>query len=95
MKSKANLLTIVIACFCCSLYSQSQNRDSLAAAMKLSFRPNILTQTNFSNQSYYTFDAKKLPLFCKIEHQLDKKTPMLIRFRLGSLDYVNGLEMKD
>lgn len=35
-----------------------------------------------------------LPLFCKIEYHLDKVLPIPIRFRLGSVDYVNWLEQK-
>jgi hypothetical protein len=35
-----------------------------------------------------------LPLFCKIEYHLDKVLPIPVRFRLGSVDYVNWLEQK-
>ena len=41
------------------------------------------------------FDADALPLFCKIEHKLSKKTNINLRMRLGSLDYVNMLEGKN
>ncbi len=41
------------------------------------------------------FDANKLPLFCKIEHKLSKKSNVNLRMRLGSLDYVNKLEGKN
>lgn len=41
------------------------------------------------------FDANKLPIFCKFEHQLKQKTNINLRMRLGSLDYVNKLEGKN
>jgi hypothetical protein len=41
------------------------------------------------------FDAKKLPIFCKIEHKLAKSSKINVMMRLGSLDYVNKLEGKN
>jgi hypothetical protein len=38
--------------------------------------------------------SNSLGLFCKKELQLDKITPVVFRFRLGSLDYVNWMEQK-
>jgi len=43
------------------------------------------------NPSYY---ANCLGFFCKKELQLEKVTTIPLRFRLGSLDYVNYLEQK-
>jgi hypothetical protein len=42
----------------------------------------------------YAFGVDKLPFFCKIEHQLAVKQPMMFKFRLGSVDYVDELEGK-
>lgn len=41
--------------------------------------------------SYY---ANNLGFICKKELQLDKITPLPIRLRLGSLEYVNWMEQK-
>ena len=40
------------------------------------------------------FKADELPVFCKAEHYIQKKSGINFRFRLGSVDYVNSLEGK-
>ena len=39
--------------------------------------------------------VEDLPLFCRIEHQIGKKLPLLFKFRLGSVEYVDWLEGKN
>ena len=41
------------------------------------------------------FDENQLPFFCKIEHKIEKTSPIALRFRLGDLNYVNMLENKN
>jgi hypothetical protein len=40
------------------------------------------------------WSAKDLPFFCRIEHDLGKKTRIPFKFRLGSVEYVDWLEGK-
>jgi hypothetical protein len=39
--------------------------------------------------------ADDLPFFCKIEHQMGKKMKTPVKFRLGSVEYVDWLEGKN
>ncbi len=59
----------------------------------LDFRPTWMTvgkQVNFKK-----FNPNNLPIFCKIEHQIEKTSKIGFRFRLGDLNYVNMLENKN
>lgn len=40
------------------------------------------------------WSAETLPFFCRIEHQWGKKVRIPIKFRLGSVEYVDWLEGK-
>lgn len=38
--------------------------------------------------------SESLPFFCRIEHDLGKKTRIPFKFRLGSVEYVDWMEGK-
>jgi hypothetical protein len=40
------------------------------------------------------WSAEALPFFCKIEHKWGKKSRIPLKFRLGSVEYVDWLEGK-
>lgn len=40
------------------------------------------------------FQVEDLPFFCRIEHKIGKKLPLLFKFRLGSVEYVDWMEGK-
>ncbi len=41
-----------------------------------------------------SFELKVQPFFCRIESQIERKSGIAARFRLGSVDYTNWLEGK-
>ncbi|GLR15712.1 hypothetical protein GCM10007940_03270 [Portibacter lacus] len=51
-----------------------------------------LSFQNSSMPLIYSYD--KLSLFCKFEEKVARNSNVNMRFRLGSLDYVNYLEQK-
>jgi hypothetical protein len=54
----------------------------------------ILTQIQFTNPVKISDYVSTLGVICRQEIKLDKITPLPVRFRLGSLDYVNWMERK-
>jgi hypothetical protein len=45
-------------------------------------------------QGLLRWSAEELPFFCRIEHKLARKAILPVKFRLGSVQYVDWLEGK-
>lgn len=54
----------------------------------------VINKYNLMNITKTSYYANHLGFFCQKELQLEKITNVPIRFRLGSLDYVNWMEGK-
>jgi len=90
-------------------FSEGKNMAELRAAVFSKERPRDL-QLFMPAPTFYSQDSKaipalnpvflpkwsseELPFFCKIEHNWGKKARLPLKFRLGSVEYVDWLEGK-
>ncbi|MCO6464056.1 MAG: hypothetical protein J5I52_07895 [Saprospiraceae bacterium] len=93
--NKTLLTCLLILSLPCVVMSQNSLSDSLKTPdinIRQVFKPVIrLDQDDVSIQKY---NSENLPIFCKMEYKFNKSSNINLRFRLGSLDYVNMLEKK-
>lgn len=80
--------------------SMAQVRMKLPDFSYFSFKPKSLSTPLSSLANVPQYQAPKLyayqdlAFFCRLEVKMDKASKMPVRFRLGSVDYVNRLEGK-
>jgi hypothetical protein len=70
-------------------FFQKKNTPTLRLATSPSATPTGLHPTFLPRWS-----ATDLPVFCRIEHEVARKLPVMVKFRLGSVEYVDWLEGK-
>lgn len=99
-RKKIRIIIVVYICLIgttVSLQAQySNNSNIIDSTYSLPIRMQIIdyklnqnSKFDFNN-SHYQYKA----FFCRLEDKMFKKTNKNIRFRLGSVDYVNKLESK-
>ncbi|MBK8515582.1 MAG: hypothetical protein IPL55_04615 [Saprospiraceae bacterium] len=72
---------------------QFSKNDTSNFVNMFDFKPSLF-ELKSKNVLVKKFDASTLPLFCKLEYQIESKSKVAFRFRLGDLNYVNMLENK-
>lgn len=99
-------LILLLLCTVLSVHSLSGQIKVPTASEKVRFeiKPLLLTHKSqkiveIEEQPRFAFVKKdhqyeNFAIFCKLEHKLQLKARIPIKFRLGTLDYVNKLEGK-
>lgn len=93
-----SILTSIIFCLTIVVMYGQASPDSVnvvKAWSKKDFlsKPNLL-QKEYNYLSYKPFKFNELAPFCKMEHFANKDAKFPVKFRLGSVDYVDQLESK-
>lgn len=96
MNTIKNTSLIIFLC----LFNHCAKGQVITQNLNKHFKSNILRidsvnlKKGFTGPYMKTFEAEKLPLFCRTEYKWSKLSGINVRMRLGSLDYVNKLEGK-
>lgn len=73
---------------------QTAGQTDKSGYVKSNFTILVLHKTPLTDLFIPKWQATDLPFFCKIEHKMGKRTPLPVKFRLGSVQYVDFLEGK-
>lgn len=73
-------------------FSSATSLENPPPSLNSIFKSN--TNANSNSNTYTAYRYCDLAFFCKIEVQLEKKTKFPVKFRLGTVDYVDYLEGK-
>ena len=86
------------------VYTKTKNSQVLKPFQKKPTKIYFSSLDNYSSNSFglknkpksipNTFDANKLPLFCKIEWKIQQASKLPVKFRLGELQQVEAKEGK-
>lgn len=98
MKAVVKNLSIILILFLGAEEVSAQMAFVTKKKFELKPMSNIaIVDTSIRYQSFIvpkTYSYDKLALFCKFEERVAQQSSINMRFRLGSLDYVNYLERK-
>lgn len=109
-KSSIKLLSFSLLIFLCSAIAAQQNETAMTQLdFKLTekkydfqaFNSIIISLDTLDTEKLdskikmpLVYDYNKLPLFCRFEESVARNSKLNMRFRLGSVDYVDQLEQK-
>lgn len=91
------ILLIVVSFSCSAVFGQRYLNVPVTDSLKLlrfQQKVNIPAGINQSLMTRKVFEYEISPLFCKIEHKMNRKNRIPVYFRLGSKDYVDRMEGK-
>jgi hypothetical protein len=97
MKQIAAFLFFILPFFCGAQAAfNTRHIQPVAREIKQVPAPALVHSSNTAPVSFRLRDFKveELPFFCRIEHQWAKQLAVPIKFRLGSVEYVDWLEGK-
>jgi hypothetical protein len=91
-----NGLVAVFFMFACVAHGQTgfHLKPSKYAPPKTFTLPDALLPLPYKQPARLPWSVDCLPFFCRIEHNMGLKSALPVKFRLGSVEYVDWLEGK-